>query len=74
MKNFILSSLIFSLSALNAQDVQKSISSNSITIEEGALQESTKFHDEIKRLSLALGWYSQYSLISQYNLQYLIII
>ena len=52
MKNFILSSLIFSLSALNAQDVQKSISSNSIPIEEGVLQESTKFDDEIKRLSI----------------------
>ena len=52
MKNFILSSLIFSLSALNAQDVQKSISSNSNPIEEGVLQESTKFDDEIKRLSI----------------------
>ena len=52
MKNFILSSLIFSLSVLNAQDVQKSISSNRIPIEEGVLQESTKFDDEIKRLCL----------------------
>ena len=52
MKNFILSSLIFSLSVLNAQDVQKSISSNSSLIKEGVLQESTKFDDEIKRLSI----------------------
>ena len=52
MKNFIFLSLIFSLSALNAQDVQKSISSNSNPIEEGVLQESTKFDDEIKRLSI----------------------
>ena len=70
MKNFILSSLIFSLSALNAQDVQKSISSNSIPIEEGALQESTKFDDEIKRLSIGfkVGIPNIASLGLQYNL------
>ena len=70
MKNFILSSLIFSLSALNAQDVQKSISSNSITIEEGVLQESTKFDDEIKRLSIGfkVGIPNIASLGLQYNL------
>ena len=70
MKNFILSSLIFSLSVLNAQDVQKSISSNSITIEEGVLQESTKFHDEIKRLSIGfkVGIPNIASLGLQYNL------
>ena len=70
MKNFILSSLIFSLSALNAQDVQKSISSNSIPIEEGVLQESTKFDDEIKRLSIGfkVGIPNIASLGLQYNL------
>tara|TARA_B000000557_G_scaffold96231_1_gene77748 strand:+ start:144 stop:815 length:672 start_codon:yes stop_codon:yes gene_type:complete len=70
MKNFILSSLIFSLSALNAQDVQKSISSNSITIEEGVLQESTKFDYEIKRLSIGfkVGIPNIASLGLQYNL------
>ena len=70
MKNFILSSLIFSLSAINAQDVQKSISSNSITIEEGVLQESTKFDDEIKRLSIGfkVGIPNIASLGLQYNL------
>ena len=70
MKNFILSSLIFSLSALNAQDVQKSISSNSIPIEEGVLQESTKFDDEIKRLSIGfkVGIPNIVSLGLQYNL------
>ena len=70
MKNFILSSLIFSLSALNAQDVQKSISSNSITIEEEVLQESTKFDDEIKRLSIGfkVGIPNIASLGLQYNL------
>ena len=70
MKNFILSSLIFSLSALNAQDFQKSISSNSITIEEGVLQESTKFDDEIKRLSIGfkVGIPNIASLGLQYNL------
>ena len=70
MKNFILSSLIFSLSALNAQDVQKSISSNSMTIEEGVLQESTKFDDEIKRLSIGfkVGIPNIASLGLQYNL------
>ena len=52
MKNFIFLSLIFSLSALNAQDVQKSVSSNRSLIEEEVLQESTKFDDEIKRLSI----------------------
>ena len=70
MKNFILSSLIFSLSALNAQDFQKSISSNSITIEEGVLQESTKFDDKIKRLSIGfkVGIPNIASLGLQYNL------
>ena len=70
MKNFILSSLIFSLSALNAQDVQKSISSNIIPIEEGVLQESTKFDDEIKRLSIGfkVGIPNIASLGLQYNL------
>ena len=70
MKNFILSSLIFSLSVLNAQDVQKSISSNSIPIEEGVLQESTKFDDEIKRLSIGfkVGIPNIASLGLQYNL------
>ena len=70
MKNFILSSLIFSLSALNAQDVQKSISSNIIPIEEGVLQESTKFDDEIKRLSIGfkVGIPNIVSLGLQYNL------
>lgn len=70
MKNFILLSLIFSLSALNAQDVQKSISSNSIPIEEGVLQESTKFDDEIKRLSIGfkVGIPNIASLGLQYNL------
>ena len=70
MKNFILSSLIFSLSALNAQDVPKSISSNSMTIEEGVLQESTKFDDEIKRLSIGfkVGIPNIASLGLQYNL------
>ena len=70
MKNFILSSLIFSLSALNAQDVQKPISSNSIPIEEGVLQESTKFDDEIKRLSIGfkVGIPNIASLGLQYNL------
>ena len=70
MKNFILSSLIFSLSALNAQDVQKSISSNRIPIEEGVLQESTKFDDEIKRLSIGfkVGIPNIASLGLQYNL------
>jgi len=70
MKNFILSSLIFSLSALNAQDVQKSISSNSIPIEEGVLQESTKSDHEIKRLSIGLkvGIPNIASLGLQYNL------
>ena len=70
MKNFILSSLIFSLSALNAQDVQKSISSNSIPIGEGVLQESTKFDDEIKRLSIGfkVGIPNIASLGLQYNL------
>ena len=70
MKNFILSSLIFSLSVLNAQDVQKSISSNSMTIEEGVLQESTKFDDEIKRLSIGfkVGIPNIASLGLQYNL------
>ena len=70
MKNFILSSLIFSLSLLNAQDVQKSISSNSIPIEEGVLQESTKFDDEIKRLSIGfkVGIPNIASLGLQYNL------
>ena len=70
MKNFILSSLIFSLSALNAQDVQKSISSNSIPIEEGVLQESTKLDDEIKRLSIGfkVGIPNIASLGLQYNL------
>ena len=70
MKNFILSSLIFSLSVLNAQDVQKSISSNSILIEEGVLQESTKFDDEIKRLSIGfkVGIPNIASLGLQYNL------
>ena len=70
MKNFILSSLIFSLSALNAQDVQKSISSNSIPIGEGVLQESTKFDDEIKRLSIGfkVGIPNIVSLGLQYNL------
>ena len=70
MKNFILSSLIFSLSVLNAQDVQKSISSNSIPIEEGVLQESTKFDDEIKRLSIGfkVGIPNLASLGLQYNL------
>ena len=70
MKNFILSSLIFSLSALNAQDVQKSISSNSNPIEEGVLQESTKFDDEIKRLSIGfkVGIPNIASLGLQYNL------
>ena len=70
MKNFILSSLIFSLSVLNAQDVQKSISSNRIPIEEGVLQESTKFDDEIKRLSIGfkVGIPNIASLGLQYNL------
>lgn len=70
MKNFILSSLIFSLSALNAQDVQKSISSNSSLIKEGVLQESTKFDDEIKRLSIGfkVGIPNIASLGLQYNL------
>ena len=70
MKNFILSSLIFSLSALNAQDVPKSISSNIIPIEEGVLQESTKFDDEIKRLSIGfkVGIPNIASLGLQYNL------
>ena len=70
MKNFILSSLIFSLSVLNAQDVQKSISSNGIPIEEGVLQESTKFDDEIKRLSIGfkVGIPNIASLGLQYNL------
>ena len=70
MKNFILSLLIFSLSALNAQDVQKSISSNRIPIEEGVLQESTKFDDEIKRLSIGfkVGIPNIASLGLQYNL------
>ena len=70
MKNFILSSLIFSLSVLNAQDVQKSISSNSSLIEEGVLQESTKFDDEIKRLSIGfkVGIPNIASLGLQYNL------
>ena len=70
MKNFILSLLIFSLSALNAQDVQKSISSNSIPIEEGVLQASTKFDDEIKRLSIGfkVGIPNIASLGLQYNL------
>ena len=70
MKNFILSSLIFSLSALNAQDVQKSISSNIIPIEEGVLQESTKLDDEIKRLSIGfkVGIPNIASLGLQYNL------
>ena len=70
MKNFILSSLIFSLSVLNAQDVQKSISSNSSLIKEGVLQESTKFDDEIKRLSIGfkVGIPNIASLGLQYNL------
>ena len=70
MKNFILSSLIFSLSALNAQDVPKSISSNLIPIEEGVLQESTKFDDEIKRFSIGfkVGIPNIASLGLQYNL------
>lgn len=70
MKNFILSSLIFSLSVLNAQDVEKSISSNSSLIEEGVLQESTKFDDEIKRLSIGfkVGIPNIASLGLQYNL------
>lgn len=70
MKNFILSSLTFSLSVLNAQDFQKSISSNSSLIEEGVLQESTKFDDEIKRLSIGfkVGIPNIASLGLQYNL------
>ena len=70
MKNFILSSLIFSLSLLNAQDVEKSISSNSSLIKEGVLQESTKFNDEIKRLSIGfkVGIPNIASLGLQYNL------
>ena len=70
MKNFILSLLIFSFSALNAKDVQKSISSNRIPIEEGVLQESTKFDDEIKRLSIGfkVGIPNIASLGLQYNL------
>ena len=70
MKNFILSSLIFSLGLLNAQDVKKSISSNSSLIKEGVLQESTKFNDEIKRLSIGfkVGIPNIASLGLQYNL------
>ena len=69
MKNFILSSLIFSLSALNAQDIQKSVSSSS-SIDEGVIQESTKFDNEIKRLSIGfkVGIPNIASLGLQYNL------
>ena len=69
MKNFMLSSLIFSLSALNAQDIQKSVSSSSF-IEEGVIQESTKFDNEIKRLSIGfkVGIPNIASLGLQYNL------
>ena len=54
MKNFILSSLIFSLSALNAQDVQKSISSNIIPIEEGYSKNQQNLMMKLKDCLLAL--------------------